>query len=140
MQAHEAFKLGFLARCVEAGLTPEQTCELAKRAADCLTKQAFDWTRLNPLPPLLNTGAAVLNFGEASAPYLAAAAAIPPSLGAAAAYLVNSATDVDDDAAVADVKKQELIDNYQRMAEQLARRKQSQQYSKQRKRTGRVFL
>ena len=41
MQPHEAFKLGFLARCVEEGLSPAQTNSLAKTAADLLNKQAF---------------------------------------------------------------------------------------------------
>ena len=75
MQIKEAFKLGFLARCVEEGLTPDQTHALAKSAADCVEKQAL---------------------GASSAlPVAAAALASVPAAGGLMAYLSNRATDAD---------------------------------------------
>jgi len=41
MQVHEAFKLGFLSRCVEEGMNPEQTHGLSKMAASLFEKQAL---------------------------------------------------------------------------------------------------
>lgn len=119
MQIKEAFKLGFLARCVEEGLTPDQTHALAKSAADCVEKQA------------LGVGSAI--------PVAAAALASVPATGGLMAYLANQATDTDA-TEVEDVKQRELTDTYQRMAEQLQRRKQLQAYKQKRKRTGQVFL
>lgn len=140
MRPHEAFKLGFLARCVEEGLSPDQTHALAKQAADCCTKQAFLDFLNNPAKATVDTGKSTLDLVKGSLPLLGLAAAAPPVAGALTAYLTNSATDVDDAAAVEDVKKQELIDNYKRMAEQLNRQRQLRDYKQQRKRSGRVFL
>lgn len=140
MRPQEAFKLGFLARCVEEGLSPEQTHALAKQAADCFTKQAFLDFLNNPAKATVDTGKSTVDLLKGSIPLALAAAAVPPAVGGLAAYMANSATDVDDNSAVEDVKKQELIDNYKRMAEQLNRQSQLRQYKQERKRTGRVYL
>jgi hypothetical protein len=141
MQPNEAFKIGFLARCVEEGLSPTQTGELVKQAAEQFEKQS--------LPNLLSTGTTAVNglknslvgLGKASVPLLSMAAAAPPTLGAATAYLANRAVDVDDDAAVEDLRKQELIDTYRRMSEQLERQQRQISGRKQkRKQGGRIHL
>jgi len=140
MLPQEAFKLGFLARCVEEGLSPEQTHNLAKQAADCFSKQAFMDFVNNPLKATVDTGKSTIDLAKSTIPLAMLGLAAPPAIGGLAAYMSNKATDVDDAAAVEDVKKQELIDTYRRMSQQLNRQQQLRQYKKDRKRTGRVYL
>ena len=142
MQPQEAFKLGFLARCVEEGFTPEQTHEMAKQAEDLLKVGFLEYISRQVTAPVKNTADAaqsVVGLGNSLAPYLIGAAAIPPALGGLAAFMKNTATDVGDKE-VEEVKKHELIDTYNRMSDQLKRQKELQEYKQQRKRTGRVFL
>lgn len=138
MLPQEAFKLGFIARCVEEGLTPEQTQALAKRANDLLVKQAGI---IDSVGSGIGSGiGSVLNgVSSLGLPLMGAALAAPPAIGAAAAYLKNKATDVDG-VEVEEAKKRELIDTYNRMAEQMDRQKQLRDYKQKRKQTGRVFL
>lgn len=139
MQPQEAFKLGFLARCVEEGFTPEQTHEMAKKAEDLMTKFSFlDFVK-NPIKATTESAKGVTDLVYSNLPLLTVAAAIPPATGGLAAYLVNKATDVGDKD-IEEHKQNELIDTYQRMANQLDRQKELRDYKQQRKRTGRVFL
>lgn len=135
MQVHEAFKLGFLARCVEEGMNPEQTHGLSKLAASLYEKQAI----INLPSPTGEIRNAVGTFGD-MVPYLAAGLAIPPALGGFAAYLANQAADTEGSQGIENIKRQELQDTYERMAGQLARQKERQDYKSKRKRTGRVFM
>ena len=143
MQPHEAFKLGFLARCVEEGLSPAQTNSLAKTAADLLNKQAFVREAIGQVTGTVkdtaDAGKSVVEFGKSMWPLAALAVGVPAGAGALAAYLQNSATDVDS-SDVEDAKQQELVDTYRRMSDQLGRQKQLREYKQQRKRTGQVFL
>lgn len=143
MQPHEAFRLGFLARCVEEGFSPEQTSALVKKAEDLFTKSAFvaEISRqlTDPVRNTANAAQSVVNLGGSLIPYALMAAAVPPALGAVAAYAKNKALDVGEDEGE-DFKKRELIDTYKRMSEDLTRQKERQDYKQQRKRTGRVFL
>jgi len=126
MQVHEAFKLGFLSRCVEEGMNPEQTHGLSKMAASLFS----------PMGEVRN---AVGTLGD-MAPYLAAGLAIPPALGGLAAYFANQATDTESSQGVDNIKRQELQETYERMAGQLQRQKERQDYKAKRKSTGRIFL
>ena len=142
MQPHEAFKLGFLARCVEEGFSPEQTNAMAKQAEDMLKVGFLEYASRQVTEPVRNTAEAarsVVNLGGSLAPWLIGAAALPPALGGLAAFFKNKATDIGDKE-VEHVKKQELIDTYNRMSDQLKRQKELQDYKQQRKRSGRVFL
>jgi hypothetical protein len=144
MRPNEAFKLGFLTRCVEEGLSSAQTNALAKRAADVMTKQGFtEWLSKQVFGPVRTTANTVKSVADAGTslamPAAALAIGVPASLGGLAAYLHNKATDIDSDA-VDSAKKQELLDTYQRMTDQLGRKKQLREYKQQRKRTGQVFL
>ena len=143
MQTKEAFKLGFLTRCVEEGLSPEQTHTLAKMAAEQLEKQAFtEWLSRQITSPVKNVADAYDSVADAAAstvPLVAGTLAIPPALGGLAAYLHNRATDVDA-TDIGQVKQKELADTYRRMADQLNRQKQLRDYKQERKRTGRVYL
>lgn len=136
MQVHEAFKLGFLSRCVEEGMNPEQTHGLSKLAASLFEKQSFVLNLPSPAGEVRN---AVGTLGD-MAPYLAAGLAIPPALGGLAAYLANQATDTESSQGVDNIKRQELQETYERMAGQLQRQKERQDYKAKRKSTGRIFL
>lgn len=140
MRPQEAFKLGFLARCVEEGFSSEQTHALAKRAADCFTKQAAWYNPFTWAKSVTDAGKSTVDLLKSLAGPTMMLAAVPPTVGGVAAYLANKSTDVDDAAAVEDVKNQELTDAYQRMADQLNRQKQLREYKQSRKRSGRVYL
>jgi hypothetical protein len=135
MQVHEAFKLGFLSRCVEEGMSPEQTHGLSKMAASLFEKQAL----INFPSPMGEVRNAVGTLGD-MAPYLAAGLAIPPALGGLAAYFANQAADTEGSQGIENIKRQELQETYERMAGQLQRQKERQDYKAKRKSTGRVFL
>ena len=122
MHPREAFKIGFLARCVEIGLTPEATNKLVKSAGDCFNKQAW-----------------VGDLAKAGVTAALAAAAAPIALGGGAAYFANQATDTDA-TDIDEIKKRELVETYRRMSDQLQRQKKLQNYKADRKRTGQVFL
>jgi DNA helicase TIP49 (TBP-interacting protein) len=143
MQPHEAFKLGFLSRCVEEGLSPEQINGLAKSAAEFLGKQAFVREAIGQVTGTVkdtaDAGKSVVEFGKSMWPLAALAVGVPAGAGALTAYLQNAATDVDA-TDVEEAKQQELMDTYRRMADQLGRKKQMRDYKQQRKRTGQVFL
>lgn len=126
----EAFKVGFLARCVEARMTPEQMLSQVKQAQVLLTKHAF-------LDSIAN---GVAGMGKSLASYAIPAALIaPPVLGGLAGYGLAKATDVDD-TDVDEIKNREVIDEYKRQAAKLQRQRAVRDYQLQRKQTGRVFM
>jgi hypothetical protein len=135
MQVHEAFKLGFLSRCVEEGMSPEQTHGLSKMAASLFEKQAL----INLPSPMGEVNNAVSAAGSI-APYLVAGLAIPPAIGGIAAYFANQAADTEGSRGIENIKRQELQDTYERLAGQLQRQKERQDYKAKRKSTGRIFL
>jgi len=128
MQPREAFRIGFLARCVEEGLSPEDTRRLTKSAASLFTKEA--------VVTLRGLVEAAKGVGY---PTLAAAATAPPAIGGLTAYLNNSAQDVDA-TDIDEIKQRELAQIYRRMSEQLRRKQQLRQTEAQRKPAGNVLL
>ena len=86
MLPQEAFKLGFLARCVEEGLSPEQTHGLAKQAA------ILDFLQ-NSAKATLDTGKSMIDLAKASVPLAMLGLAAPPAIGGLAAYMANKATE-----------------------------------------------
>ncbi len=137
MTAQDAFKLGFLSRCVEDRVPPAQMLERAKQACDLL-KQA---SVTGLLGGLLNKGVDVAQgVGSAALGYgVPAAIVAPPVLGGLAGYGLARATDIDD-TDVAEIKDREVLDAYQRQAHKLRWEKAVRDYHKARTRTGRVFL
>lgn len=134
LSAHEAFKVGFLARCVEDGLLPEQIEASAKVAADLMEKQAV-------IGPILS-GAAEIGKGALGtvANYgLPTAIVAPPLLGGLLGYGLAKATDIDD-RDVEDVKNREVIDEYNRQTEKLQRQKAVRDYLKSKQKTSRTFM
>jgi hypothetical protein len=122
MEPREAFKVGFIARCVEEGLSTEKTAELMEKAAE---------------GGLLSTGLQALK--DLSYPAMGLALAAPPAAGGLAAYFANRATDTDADD-VEEIKQKELIDSYKRMSRQLGRNKRLRKRKAENKRTGHTFL
>ena len=133
MRPNEAFKIGFLARCVEAGLSTAETRQLAKQANACFTKSGFAST-LGGLGKLTSDV-----VGSVGVPALTAAAIAPPALGGMAAYLYNKATDADAND-VKEIKKKELIQTYRRMADQLRRHRRIRDQRASGNRSSQVFL
>ena len=127
MHPREAFKIGFYARCVEEGLSPEDTRALVKSASDCFEKRA------GGLKDLFDTAKGI------GYPALGLAMAAPIALGGGAAYFTNKATDTDA-TDIEEIKQKELLETYRRMAEQMQRQRKMRDYKAERKRTGQVFL
>jgi hypothetical protein len=127
MHPKQAFQIGFLARCVEEGLSPEATRALVKSAAEHFEKVGFGFKDTVDAAKGIGYPAALL------------AGAAPIALGGGAAYLVNKATDTDA-TDIEEIKQKELLDMYRRMADQLQRQRKLRDYKADRKRTGQVFL
>lgn len=121
MEPREAFKIGFMARCVEEGLSQEKTAELIEKAADGLE-------------------GIVEGVKAVAYPAAALALAAPPTLGGLAAYFNNKAVDTADEGDVDEIKKKELRESYRRMADQLRQAKSLRERKASRKRSGQVFL
>ena len=121
MEPREAFKIGFLSRCVEEGLSQEKTAELIEKAS-------------GTLGDLFDAAKGVVY------PATAVALAAPPTLGGLAAYFNNKAVDTADEGDIEQIKQRELIDSYRRMARQLKSSRKVRERKASRKRSGQVFL
>ena len=142
LTAQDAFKVGFLARCVEDGLDESQIVASVKRASDMMEKYASGGGGgiLGSLPVVGGLLGGAANAVGSMAPYAATAAiAAPPLLGGAAGYALAKGTDIDD-RDVEDVKNREVIDEYARQTEKLRRLKQVKDYMKSKQTTGRIFM
>lgn len=130
----EAFKVGFLSRCVEEGLDADQIRERVKSALD---KLAFEIPGADVPGKLVDfakgVGLTGLSWG------LPLALAGPPIVGGLGGYALAKATDVGD-ADAGEIKKRELVDEYRRQTDQLNRETQVRNYRKLRERTGKIFL
>lgn len=127
----DAFKVGFLRRCIEDGLSIEQAHERVKVALDKLAlfgELAKGVTEAGG--KLLDTG---INWG------VPLALAGPPVLGGVAGYGLSKATDIDD-VSVDEIKKREIIDELKRQTDRLHQDKRIRDYRAQRKQTGRIFM
>lgn len=96
----EAFRIGFLKRCVDDGLTPVQTRDRFEKAAEFLEKQGTSM--------LGEAGGALNKLLGSAATY---GVALPIAAGVGGGYLANKMTedDLDED----DVRKRELIEELQ---------------------------
>lgn len=105
MTSREAFKLGFVARCLEHGLSLET---MTKVASDGLQKMS------SIFGDVARTGTSVLNT------VLPLALAGPPIVGGLLGYGAARATDVDD-RDVEDIKNQELVQTYNTETDRIKR-------------------
>ena len=120
MEPREAFKIGFLSRCVEEGLSQVKTAELIEKAAE--------------LQGIVDAGKAVMY------PAAALALAAPPTLGGLAAYFNNKVTDTSDSGDVEEIKQKELKETYRRLAQELRDTKNIRKRKSESKRSRQVFL
>lgn len=116
LTAREAFKVGFLARCAEEGLSADQIAGRVKLAAD-----KFAGVIDGVIGGATGIGKSVIGTG------LPIAALAPIALGGLAGYGLSRATDVDD-TDVAEIKNQELLDTYAQETARLKRQKAVRDY------------
>lgn len=119
----EAFKFGFLARCVEDGLSPAQVVE---KAAAVFIHDPFGAAE----DAAKSTAKLMMGVG------VPLALAAPPVLGGLAGFGLSRATDVNQ-RDVDEVKNDELTDEYRRQADLLRRTQALRTARKNRRRTGR---
>lgn len=161
MSPEEAFKLGFLSRCVEENLPADRIELLAKQASSAFDKEAVGpaaaagygplmFETLKNLPESINYFAKYpstwLNFSrdvvgafKDVSPALLFGAAAPPLVGGLAAGLNNVATDIGEDD-VEEAKQQELVDTYTRLTDQLKRQQLAREFKSQRKKDDKIYM
>ncbi len=147
MDPRDAFKFGFMARCVELGLDGEDTSQLAKQAEDLLVKEGAAGLGSAALSILSGLGSAAGSgiqtvgrvISDNALPALAITAATPPTVGALAAYLKNRATDTDT-VETGEVKQQELADTYRRAADRLRRANQAREAKRDQGNQRQIYL
>lgn len=111
LTTEQSFKAGFIAACVEQGLSLPQAHSAVKRASALLEKKAIINSLTNIVKPLLS---GAMNVG------VPLALAAPPIIGGTAGFAAAKLTDVDD-TDIQEVKKQEIIDSLKRQAAKLQR-------------------
>lgn len=109
------FRETFLTKCAEEGLTADQIADSINAFCDKVEKQGFDLSLLfnNPVSSTV---------GNVLSTVPTAALVAPPLLGAVAGYGLAKATDIDD-TTVAEIQKQEQIDELRRQRDLLARKR-----------------
>lgn len=145
LSSRDAFKVGFLHRCVEAGLGPDQIERVVKQAEDKMAAAPGWWS------PVISGGSRLLGgatrLGQAglgaasnlaSEWALPAALIAPPALGALAGWGLARGSDIDD-IDIDEIKDNELLGEYRRQLTDLERKELVRRYREQRGRTGRVF-
>lgn len=130
----EAFKYGFLGRCVEEGMSLPEAHQQVKLAIDKMAGLSFMIEK-----PMGAGVDAVKGLGKAVwSAGIPAALAIPPVLGGLAGYGLARATDINDKDEK-EVKSDELKDEYARQTELLLRTKALRDARMKRKRSGRLL-
>lgn len=129
----DAFKVGFLERCVEQGMGPAEMLAAVKTASDVFEKRGFLGDLLGKTVDVAKgVGGAALGYG------LPLALAAPVVGGGALGYGLARATDIDD-TDVDEIKSREIIEEYARQAAKLRQQKDVRDYHQRVKRTGRMF-
>lgn len=116
----EAFRLGFLTRCAEEGLTGEELHARIKQATTIPTSYA--------LPVLAGLGTAALLSGNSGS--LGVIAGLPAAVGLAggAALGYGTAKMTEPDISADDIKAQELADTYRIYARKMEAARKARQY------------
>jgi uncharacterized protein YdbL (DUF1318 family) len=116
----QAFKIGFLMKCAEQGLTIEETHERVKEA---ITKLKMQKNANMITDPLKFIGSKTWDAGKVLGSLgLAGAVGLPIVGGAGAGYLAAKATQSDGTGLVEDAKQDEIVGEYERLAEEARRR------------------
>lgn len=130
----EAFKAGFLTRCASDGMTPEQMLGAVKLAAEMFEKRAVVGTVVGQgIDAAKGLAGGLLRMG------VPLAIAAPPILGGLGGYALAKATDIDDTDVEA-IKNRELVDEYERQTEGLARRRAVRDRRQDIQRPGRALI
>jgi hypothetical protein len=112
----EAFKVGFLRKCSEAGLSAEETLDAVRQVTTLVKSAGIQDFLTKPYETALNV---VGSLGKTVGGYGLGAAAIGPAvLGGAAGLGLAHMQDIDDTDVDA-IKKREIIDEYYRQIELL---------------------
>lgn len=124
MTPEQEFKVAFLKVCASSGLTPGETHELVKKAlmdkeAFISTEQAWDMAK-TMASPAVTLGKEVLHHLGATG--IGTAIAAPPVIGYVAGDALARMQDVDD-VDVEEMRKDNLIAEYRRLARALKSRK-----------------
>ena len=134
----QAFKFGFLARCVEAGMEMDEIRKHAKEATDKLAVEL-------PGEKLVSTMAGtvtgkLLDFASAAiVPTIALGAVAPPILGGVGGYGLARLTGVDEQD-VENLKAREEVEAYRQEAENLRRLRTIRRYQQSRRAPGKILL
>jgi hypothetical protein len=135
MTPEQAFKIGFLFRCAEQGLSQQETGALVKQAiATFRTKQAsIEKQAILPaaiLSALGGLGSGMMGLGGkvvGALPGLAStggalAIGAPVLAGAGTGYLAAKMTQSDNRDALAEAKQEEVVGEYERLTDEAKRR------------------
>jgi len=152
LSERDAFKVGFLSRCVEEGIAPEDIGAYVEKAAAALDGVAAPMELARKQAGLLSDvmkvpGALVDTVSRVAAPIIStignwgipAAIVGPPAAGAAVGHLMSRMGDVSDEDVEA-IRVKELINEYRLQSEKAERDTRVRKYRKKRNRTGRIFL
>lgn len=131
LSERDAFKVGFLARCVEEGLTLQQAHSRVKEARDKLAGLTdLPGKALELAKPVVG---AIAGYG------LPALLAAPPIVGGVVGLTAAKMNDIDD-TDVAEIKQRELTDEYARQTRNVLRNKAVRDYRNKQHQTNKIFL
>lgn len=128
MTPQEAFKIGFLARCVEENYGPEKIAALSGMMTEKTGGFLSELT--DTFTDLAKGGLVMTGTGLMAAPWLA---------GGGLAYAANKASDPTH-ADIDEIKNQELIDEYTQAAQQLKQQQDLRKYKQQRTKSRGIYL
>lgn len=140
LSPRQMFKVAFIANCLDEGMNTAQTLQaarIARRAAEQeLVKSALG--ELEAGAAALMTGAS--HFGQSSVPYALAALAAPWGLGYAGGRVAGNLKDQLEDPDAAELQKNDLLTELQRLKRVSESNKAIAEYQQQRQRTNRYFM
>lgn len=128
MTPQEAFKIGFLARCVEENYGPEKIAALSGMMTEKMGGVLGELS--DTFTDLAKGGLMMTGTGLMVAPWLA---------GGGLAYAANKASDPTH-ADIDEIKNQELIDEYTQAAQQLKQQQELRKYKQQRTKSRGIYL
>lgn len=123
LDSKTAFKVAFLKKCAEEGLTLEETHEVVKQALSRSKTAALSDLAVKPYNVLWDIAKNV--GGKLGTVGLTAAIAGPPILGYAAGATIPKLTDVEDQD-VREMKQRQLIEEYHRLSRDMEQKRKQQ--------------
>lgn len=127
----DSFRVGFLARCADAGMTPEQTLSAVESAREKVAG-VISTIAGKTMDAAKGVAGGLAGWG------IPLAIAAPPMLGVLGGMGLAKATDIDD-TDVEDVKSQEVTEELDRQADALRRQQAAREYRRALSGRGRRF-